>query len=109
MSRLHEKGAIHGDIKPSNLLLCPDEEMRFCDFGDAVVDRGGHPSCHECAILIPVYVQDDSNDVIEESRKSLCDRNFYVGDIYTGHIPFADTDDDLVDSVVKSGGRPDIA
>jgi mitogen-activated protein kinase kinase len=41
VSRLHEKSIIHGDIKPSNLLLCFDGELRFCDFGDAVVDSEG--------------------------------------------------------------------
>jgi len=28
--------------------------------------------------------------------------------IYTGHIPFADIDDDMVEDVIESGGRPDI-
>jgi serine/threonine protein kinase len=29
VSRLHEKGIIHGDVKPLNLLLCSEGELRF--------------------------------------------------------------------------------
>jgi serine/threonine protein kinase len=30
-----EKGIIHDDIKPANMLLCSDGKIRFCDFAEA--------------------------------------------------------------------------
>jgi hypothetical protein len=84
VSRLHEKGIIHGDIKPSNLLLCSDEEMRFCDFGDAAVDNEEDIPRAMSAILIPVHVQ-KSIFVVDESRGSLYDGNLYVGTIHRTH------------------------
>ncbi|KAG8727677.1 hypothetical protein FRC10_005776, partial [Ceratobasidium sp. 414] len=38
LSRLHTKGLIHGDVKPSNLLHRPAGDLRFCDFAEAPVD-----------------------------------------------------------------------
>lgn len=32
---LHNKGIIHGDIKPANMLLCSDGKLRLCDFQEA--------------------------------------------------------------------------
>jgi serine/threonine protein kinase len=108
VSRLHEKGIIHGDVKPSNLLLCSDEEMRFCDFGDATVDGEGNipramsvryssPFMCKTIPLVPLTKAED-----------IYATGISIWEIYTGRIPFADLDDDMVDDVVKSGARPDI-
>jgi serine/threonine protein kinase len=32
---LHDKGIIHGDIKPANMLLYSDGKIRLCDFAEA--------------------------------------------------------------------------
>ncbi|CAG9463826.1 unnamed protein product [Pedinophyceae sp. YPF-701] len=38
---LHEEGVIHGDIKPANLLLGADGNVRLADFGSATVLQPG--------------------------------------------------------------------
>jgi serine/threonine protein kinase len=35
VQELHGKGTLHGDIKPANMLLCSDGQMRLCDFAEA--------------------------------------------------------------------------
>ena len=43
VTRLHSRGILHGDIKPSNLLICSDGQLRFCDFGCAFLEREAQP------------------------------------------------------------------
>ncbi|RNC81408.1 MAG: serine/threonine protein kinase [Phycisphaera sp.] len=35
ISSIHSKGVVHGDLKPSNILVCPDGMPRILDFGMA--------------------------------------------------------------------------
>jgi len=52
-------------------------------------------------------VQDSGIGVVDKSEDLYAMGNFYVGDIY-GQIPFADVDNDMIEEVIKLGGRPDI-
>ena len=108
VSRLHEKGIIHGDIKPSNLLLCSDDEMRFCDFGDAAVDgEGDIPRAMSVRYSSP-FMCKITPSVSLTKAEDLYATGISMWEIYIGHIPFADVDDDMIEDVIKSGGRPDI-
>jgi len=40
LDHAHAKGVLHRDIKPTNLLLTPEGEVKIGDFGIAYIDRG---------------------------------------------------------------------
>eukprot|EP01083_Nonionella_stella_P273129 926448_1 len=35
INHIHQHGFIHGDIKPSNIIVCSDHSIKLCDFGAA--------------------------------------------------------------------------
>jgi serine/threonine protein kinase len=41
MASIHEKGIVHGDVKPQNLLLCSDGRLRLCDFDESSPEGDG--------------------------------------------------------------------
>ncbi|KAJ6629934.1 kinase-like domain-containing protein, partial [Mycena sp. CBHHK59/15] len=45
VAALHDKGIVHGDVKPQNVLLCSaDRRVRLCDFGFASFEGDGFVS-----------------------------------------------------------------
>ena len=108
VSRLHGKGIIHGDIKPSNLLLSSDEEMHFCDFGDTAVDgEGDIPRAMSVQYSSPFRCKTIPSVPLTKAE-DIYSTGISMWEIYTGRIPFADVVDDMVEDVIKSGVRPDI-
>jgi len=109
VSRLHEKGILHGDIKPSNLLLCSDGELRFCDFGDAAVEgEGDIPRAMSVRYSSP-FISRTTPLVSLSKAEDIYATGISIWEIYTGRIPFDDVvDEDEVEDIIGSGVRPDV-
>ncbi|MFY7878176.1 MAG: protein kinase domain-containing protein, partial [Pirellula sp.] len=49
--RLHKAGVVHGDISPRNLLIEPDDQVRFVDFGGGRdIDKAGYSAQSAMAV-----------------------------------------------------------
>ena len=108
LSLLHAKGIIHGNIKPSNLLLCSNGELRFSDFGEAAVeDEGDIPRAMSIRYSSP-FICRTIPLVPLTKAEDLYAAGISMWEIYTGRIPFDDIDEDMIEDVIKSGARPDI-
>jgi serine/threonine protein kinase len=99
VSRLHENGVLHGDIKPSNLLLCSDGKLRLCDFAEAAVKGANHtprasstqytsPSRCRSITISPLSINDD-----------LYATGISIWEIYTVCIPFDGIEEDLIEDL----------
>ena len=106
LDRLHSKGIIHGDIKPSNLVLDAADNLRFIDFAEAMLEseppRRNASTTHY------------NSPYSLKTRSPLTRANdmyaagVTIWHIYMGHLPFKDIDKNL-DRLIADGLRPDLS
>jgi len=107
LDKLHSKGIIHGDVKPSNLVLDAANNLRFIDFAEAVLEsappRRNASTTH--------YVSPSSMKA--RSPLTRADDMYAAGvtiwHIYMGHLPFENIDEDDLDLLIAEGLRPDLS
>ncbi|KAJ3799806.1 kinase-like domain-containing protein [Lentinula aff. detonsa] len=98
LENLHSKGIIHGDVKPSNLVLDDSGNLRFIDFAESVLESEHALSLPRTA-LTARYVSPSYD---------LYATGVTIWHIYTGRLPFEDVDEDEVDDAILHGLRPDL-
>ncbi|KAJ3846234.1 hypothetical protein EV368DRAFT_5186, partial [Lentinula lateritia] len=101
------KQIIHGDVKPSNLLLCSDGQVRLCDWALASVNGDNfiayavsdhYASCRRCCLpQEPLALEED-----------LYATGVSVWEIWMEKVPFEDVEEDIVDELVMAGMRPNL-
>ncbi|KAF8320512.1 kinase-like domain-containing protein [Cantharellus anzutake] len=107
LNRLHSKGIIHGDVKPSNLVFDAAGNLRFIDFAEAVLES--EPPCRHASTIH--YTSPSS--LKTRSPLTRADDLYAAGvtiwHIYTGHLPFEHIKEDDVDLLIEEGLRPDLS
>jgi serine/threonine protein kinase len=106
LSTLYSKGIIHGDVKPSNLVLYADGTLRSIDFAEASLDSEP-PRRHATTTY---YVSPSSLN--RTTPLPLADDMYAaavtIWHIYTGRLPFDDINEDDLYGHIKAGLRPDL-
>ncbi|KAF8595726.1 kinase-like protein [Ceratobasidium sp. AG-I] len=108
LSRLHAKGLIHGDVKPENLLICSDEELRFCDLAEATVEGSNtKPRAFTQRFMSPFMCRASPWPPLTKAE-DIYATGISIWEIYTGCIAFDGLDEDEVEDAISAGNRPDI-
>ncbi len=108
MHEAHKRGFVHGDLKPSNILIDKEGHARVADFGLSVhVDTqwrhkgqvSGTPS-----FMSPEQVRGESHRF--DGRTDLWSIGVLMYVVLTGKFPFSGVDADMFDSILHSHPRP---
>jgi serine/threonine protein kinase len=86
LSALHREGIVHGDIKPSNIMLKRTGNAKLVDIGSAflVDDPPSHPTC------TPSYAAPEVLDGLDgSSRSDLASLGYALVEMLSGAPPFA--------------------
>ena len=107
LDKLHSKGIIHGDIKPSNLVIDTANNLRFVDFAEAVLES--EPPLRRASTthhISPSSMKARSSLTREEDMYAA---GVTIWHIYTGHLSFENIDEDDLNFLIADGLRPDLS
>ncbi|MET0391053.1 MAG: protein kinase [Polyangiales bacterium] len=109
VSAIHTAGALHGDLKPSNLLIGPASRVAVADMGlsrlfDLKGRLGDHPMAGTPAYMAPEFARTDLTRELAQ-RGDVYALGVIAFEMLTGHQPFAiESTSDML--AAHKGSRP---
>lgn len=89
LNHAHEKGIVHRDIKPQNILLISDGTIKVTDFGIARMSENATRTMTDGAIGSVHYISpEQAKGSITDSRTDLYSAGVILYEMLTGKLPF---------------------
>jgi len=89
LSHAHERGIVHRDIKPQNIMLLPDRSIKVTDFGIARVSKFETVTMTEKAIGTVYYISPEQASGSPTDEKSdIYSVGIMLYEMLTGTLPF---------------------
>ncbi len=94
----HDKGVIHRDIKPQNILLLNDATLKVTDFGIASFKRGEilNPSGDEVLGSVHYVSPEQAVGADTDEKSDIYSVGVVLYELLTGRIPFEDDSDEQI-------------
>ncbi len=97
----HQKGVVHGDLKPSNIFVLPDRSIKLTDFAispRARQDSGPLPANRAHAYISPEHFLDPQKIGPRSDQYALAAIAYHL---YTGRAPFDEAGTDLRSAILS--------
>jgi serine/threonine protein kinase len=107
--RLHSRNVVHGDIKPSNMLIRPDGDICLCDFANASHTSEKAPATPELSVHYVSAKRFRDYSASATKEQDIYAMGISIWELYVGHVPFCDINPIILPSFIKAGGRPDLS
>ena len=109
VSAAHKKGVIHRDLKPGNLKITPDDQVKVLDFGLAKVSvsksRRGETTVTQAGHVIgtPAYMSpEQARGKDTDHRTDIWSFGCIMYEMLTGHVPFeGETATDTIARIIE--------
>ncbi len=89
LQHAHDKGIVHRDIKPQNIILLPDGTIKVTDFGIARFSRSEHRTLTDKAIGSVHYISpEQARGELTDEKTDLYSVGVLLYEMLTGKLPF---------------------
>ena len=89
LEHAHEKGIVHRDIKPQNIMLLRNGEIKVTDFGIARFSRSSQPTMTDKAIGSVHYISpEQARGDFTDGRSDIYSVGIMLYEMTTGRVPF---------------------
>jgi eukaryotic-like serine/threonine-protein kinase len=89
LSKAHEKGIVHRDVKPANVVITTDGVVKLLDFGLAMLSgRGGFPEAGKTLGTISYLSPEQASGGEVDSRTDIWSLGVVLYEMTTGKLPF---------------------
>lgn len=109
LQHAHQRGVVHRDVKPSNIMLTPDLTPKLADFGVARLNYHSRVTLPQTVIGTTPYLSPEGchGQPLDE-RTDIWSLGVTLFEMLTGTRPFVGTTDDLVARAILENDIPDI-
>ncbi len=89
LQHAHDKGIVHRDIKPQNMMVLPDGTIKVTDFGIARFSRSEHRTMTDKAIGSVHYISpEQARGEVTDEKTDLYSVGVLLYEMLTGRLPF---------------------
>jgi len=88
LSHAHERGIIHRDIKPQNIMLLKDGTIKVADFGIAALENEIHEQSGEAIGSVHYIAPEQARGECPDARSDIYSLGILMYEMLTGNLPY---------------------
>ena len=89
LQHAHDKGIVHRDVKPQNIMIATDGTIKVTDFGIARFARSDHKTMTDKAIGSVYYISpEQARSEVTDEKADIYSMGVTLFEMLTGRVPF---------------------